>query len=204
MPEYLDPTVLIPAVGLIGIIAIIFAESGLFFGFFLPGDSLLFTAGIFASQGYFSISLLLFGTMIAAIVGDSVGYAFGKKVGPSLFSRENSLFFDRKHVERAHAFYEKHGVKTILFARFVPIVRTFAPIVAGIGSMPYKTFIAWNISGGILWTSLMTLSGYYLGRSFPHIGEYLEIIVIGIIAVSLIPVIIEFVRNRRGQAKAKV
>jgi membrane-associated protein len=193
---YIDPKFLIETAGLIGTIAIIFSESGLFFGFFLPGDSLLFTAGLFASQGHLSLALLILGCMIAAIAGDSVGYAFGRKVGPALFSREDSLFFHKGHIERAKTFYERYGVKTIVLARFVPIVRTFAPIVAGIGSMPYSTFLRWNIVGGIAWVALMTLSGYFLGTIFPKTGEYLEYIIVGIILVSLIPIIREAYRSR--------
>ena len=196
----MDPRALIEAVGLIGIITIIFAESGLFFGFFLPGDSLLFTAGLLASQGLISIELLVIGTMIAAIVGDSVGYAFGKKIGPALFSREDSFFFHKKHALRAKAFYEKHGVKTIILARFIPIVRTFAPIVAGIGDMKYTTFLSYNIIGGVIWTSSMTLFGYFLGTLVPQTEKYLHVIIIAIIVLSFVPIVIEYIRERRGQS----
>src|SRR3989338_1983266 len=136
----LDPSFLIQTLGLVGVFAIVFAESGLFFGFFLPGDSLLFTAGILASQGHFNVVLLWLGCMLCAIFGDSVGYAFGKKVGPKIFYREDSFFFHKKHIERTRAFFEKYGKKTIVLARFVPIVRTFAPILAGVGQMEYRTF----------------------------------------------------------------
>ena len=193
-----DPGILIKAVGLIGIFAIVFAESGLFFGFFLPGDSLLFIAGLYASQGYFSITLLVIGTIIAAIAGDSVGYAFGKKVGPALFSREDSFFFHKKHAERAKLFYEKHGKKTIILARFVPIIRTFAPIVAGIGNMHYRTFISYNVIGGIVWAGSLTLSGYFLGSFFPKTQDYIHVIVIGIIFLSIVPIIVEYVKNKKN------
>ncbi|MEN9621807.1 MAG: hypothetical protein RLZZ67_241 [Candidatus Parcubacteria bacterium] len=196
----MDPRALIEAVGLIGIITIVFAESGLFFGFFLPGDSLLFTAGLLASQGLISIELLVIGTMIAAIVGDSVGYAFGKKIGPALFSREDSFFFHKKHALRAKAFYEKYGVKTIVLARFIPIVRTFAPIVAGIGDMKYTTFLSYNIIGGVIWTSSMTLFGYFLGTLVPQTEKYLHVIIIAIIVLSFVPIVIEYIKERRGQS----
>lgn len=197
MFQYINPEFLITTLGFAGIIAVVFAESGLFFGFFLPGDSLLFTAGLFASQGYLHITWLLLGISIAAILGDSVGYAFGKRVGPAIFSREDSLFFHKKHIERAHAFYEKYGVKTIILARFVPIIRTFAPIVAGVAGMKYRTFITYNIFGGILWTVLLTLSGYFFGSLFPETRKYLDLIIIGIIFISFLPIIFEWLKARR-------
>ncbi|MDO8579561.1 MAG: VTT domain-containing protein [bacterium] len=197
MFQYLEPQFLISALGLVGVFAIVFAESGLFFGFFLPGDSLLFTAGLFASQGYLNISWLIIGVAIAAILGDSVGYTFGKRVGPALFSRDDSFFFHKKHAERARLFYEKYGVKTIILARFVPIVRTFAPIVAGIGGMRYRTFITYNIIGGMLWTLLLTLSGYFLGSAFPGMSRYLHIIVVIIIFISILPIVFEWMKQRR-------
>ncbi len=194
----LQPEHIVEAAGLVGILAIIFAESGLFFGFFLPGDSLLFSAGLFASQGHIDIWWLVIGSAVAAIVGDSVGYAFGKKVGPALFSREDSVIFHKRHAARAKAFSEKYGPKAIVMARFVPIVRTFAPIVAGVGGMAYRTFIVWNVLGGALWTLLLSLSGYFLGRAYPSIGGYIDWIVLAIIALSLIPVGIEWARAKRG------
>ena len=192
----LEPKALIETVGLIGVILVVFAESGLFFGFFLPGDSLLFTAGLLASQGYIPILPLTIGCLFAAIIGDSVGYAFGRKVGPALFSREDSKLFHKKHALRAQGFYEKHGAKTILLARFVPIVRTFAPIVAGVGKMPYNTFIRWNVAGGILWVVLATLAGYYLGQAIPNAESYLNVIIVAIVIVSLLPIIFEIVREK--------
>lgn len=204
LPQFLDPQFLVETAGLIGVILIVFAESGLFFGFFLPGESLLFTAGLFASQGYLNIWWLVFGTMVAAIVGDSVGYAFGKRVGPKLFSREDSIFFHKKHLDKASAFYAKYGVKTIVLARFVPIVRTFAPIVAGMGGMKYRTFLTFNVIGGVLWTSSATLLGYFLGNAVPGIEDYLHYIIVGIIAVSFIPVIREVVKARREAREAAI
>ena len=145
---FTDPRTIIETLGLIGVIVIIFLETGVFFGFFFPGDSLLFTAGFLASQGYISFPILLVGTFVAGVVGDSVGYAFGNKIGPKLFSREESLFFNKKHIKRAQDFYDKYGKKTIILARFMPIVRTFAPIVAGVGDMQDRTFVLFNRIGG--------------------------------------------------------
>jgi membrane-associated protein len=196
MPSFLNPQFLVETLGLIGVYGIVFAESGLFFGFFLPGDSLLFTAGLFASQGYINIFLLLVGTTLCAIAGDSVGYAFGKRVGPALFSREDSFFFKKKHVEHARVFYEKYGVKTIVFARFVPIVRTFAPIVAGVANMNYRTFLFYNIIGGFSWVWSMTLAGFFLGTLVPNIEKYLHYIIFGIIVLSFVPVVVEVIKAR--------
>ncbi|HVU06466.1 MAG TPA: VTT domain-containing protein [Candidatus Paceibacterota bacterium] len=204
MLQYLEPQHLITAVGLIGIFAVVFAESGLFFGFFLPGDSLLFTAGLFASQGHFSIVWLVIGCALAAVIGDNVGYAFGRRTGPALFSREDSFFFHKKHVERSRKFYEEHGPKAIVLARFVPVVRTFAPIVAGIGTMRYGTFVTFNIIGGTLWVLLLTLFGYFLGIAYPPAENYLEYIILGIILVSLIPVAVEWLRGRRPKGAPKM
>src|SRR3989344_369882 len=189
MMQYLDPKFLIEAVGIVGIIAIIFAESGLFFGFFFPGDSLLFTAGLLASQSLLSLPVLLVGTFIAAVIGDNVGYAFGKKVGPALFSRENSFFFNKKHIERSREFFGKYGKKAIILARFMPIVRTFTPILAGVGSMEYRTFFAYNIVGGFIWTFGMILLGYFLGSVIPDPDRYILPIVLIIIVLSVLPAV---------------
>lgn len=199
MAQLLDPQFLVQTLGLVGVIVIVFAESGLFFGFFFPGDSLLFTAGLFASQGHLNIYILVIGSILAAILGDSVGYSFGRKVGPKLFSREDSFFFHKKHAERAKVFYEKYGVKTIILARFVPIVRTFAPIVAGVGEMKYKTFISYNVIGGVLWAGTMTLAGFFLGKAFPEISAYLHLIIAAIIVISIIPIVLEWWRARKSQ-----
>ncbi len=204
MLQLLQPQHLIETVGLAGIVAVIFAESGLFFGFFLPGDSLLFTAGLFAATGTFNIFGLVVLCALAAIAGDSVGYIFGRRVGPALFSREDSFFFHKKHAERAKNFYDKHGKKTIIIARFVPIVRTFAPIVAGIGDMTYRTFVSFNIIGGIAWTFILTLAGYFLGRAFPQIESYLNYIIIAIIALSLVPIAVEWLKERRGSTNGEM
>jgi membrane-associated protein len=196
----LDPIVIIKTVGIIGIILIVFAETGLFFGFFFPGDSLLFTAGIFASQGFFSIGVLLICCIIAAILGDSVGYWSGKKYGRKLFDREESFFFKRKRLYDAELFYEKHGKSTIIIARFVPIIRTFAPIVAGIGQMRYLTFISYNIFGGIGWVTALLLSGYFLGGIIPNPDTYIIPIAFLIIILSFIPIIIKMIRIKLGKS----
>ena len=189
----LDPITIIKAVGIVGVILIVFAETGLFFGFFFPGDSLLFTAGIFASQGYLSIGVLLVGCIIAAILGDSVGYWSGKKYGRGLFNRDESFFFKKKRLYEAEMFYEKHGKFTIIIARFVPIIRTFAPIVAGIGKMNYKTFISYNIFGGIVWVPLLLLSGYFLGSLIPNPDKYVIPIAFVIIVISFLPIVIKMI-----------
>ncbi len=191
----MDLVALIKTVGYIGVFAIVYAESGLFIGFFLPGDSLLFTAGFLASQDLFSLPVLVAGCFLAAVLGDSTGYAFGRRVGKRLFQKEDSRFFHKKNVLRAQAFYEKHGAKTIVLARFVPIVRTFAPIVAGIGEMRYRTFVIFNLVGGLLWAVGVTLAGYFLGNLIPDVDKYLLPIIFLIILVSVLPGILHVVRD---------
>lgn len=198
LTQYLDPKFLVQTLGTVGVVAIIFAESGLFFGFFLPGDSLLFTAGLLSSQGYIDFWPLLLLCAAAAIFGDSVGYAFGRKVGPKLFVREDSRFFKKAYLERTKVFYERHGKKTIILARFVPIVRTFAPILAGVGGMHYKTFLSYNIIGGLGWTVGLLSLGYVLGKTVPDIDRYLLPIILLIIILSMIPNAVEFIRSRRS------
>ena len=192
---------IIETVGTIGILLIVFAESGLFFGFFLPGDSLLVTAGVLASQGELPALPLLIGCPIAAIAGDQVGYVFGRRVGPALFRRPESRLFKPKHVDRARAYFDAHGSKTIVIARFVPIVRTFAPIVAGVANMPYRTFVVFNVVGGILWGFGVTLAGYLLGHV---IEDYIYPAIAVVILVSLVPVAVEFMRARREHAATKL
>ena len=205
----IDPQKLLESVGLIGLFIVVFAESGILIGFFLPGDSLLFTAGlatfglkitedgeIFQLAGG-HIWIVVLGVVIAAIAGDQVGYAFGRKVGPSLFKRPESRLFKPAYVESAEKFFAKHGSKSIVLARFVPIVRTFTPIIAGVSNMHYRTFVKFNIIGGVLWGAGLTLLGYTLGRAFPAIGDNIEIAVLVIVFVSLLPVVVEFVRHRR-------
>lgn len=197
MIPHLDLAALIETVGYIGLFAIIFAESGTIFAFFLPGASLLFTAGFLASQGYLNIYILVPLLGVAAILGDNVGYWFGAHFGPRVFKREDSFFFHKKHIDRTREFYARYGSKTILIARFIPFVRTFAPILAGVGSMHYPTFLFYNIIGGLLWACGVTTLGYTLGSVIPSAADYLEIIVLAIIAVTLTPVAFEFLRSRR-------
>ena len=193
----MDPENLLETFGTIGLFAIVFAESGLLFGFFLPGDSLLFTAGLLASQGELNFPVILVGCFIAAVAGDQVGYAFGARVGPALFRRPNSRIFKQEHVERAQRFFDEHGSKTIVMARFVPIVRTFAPILAGVGKMEYRTFVSFNVIGGLLWAVGVTTLGYLLGETFPWIEDYLLPVIAVIILLSLIPVVLEVLKARR-------
>ncbi|MCX6751277.1 MAG: VTT domain-containing protein [Candidatus Nomurabacteria bacterium] len=189
----IDLPVLIQAIGYFGIFFIIFAESGLFFGFFLPGDSLLFTAGLLASQGYFNIIILVLLTTLGAIGGDQIGYLFGKKVGPKIFTRDESFFFRKKYIIDAENFYKKYGKKTIIIARFVPVVRTFVPILAGVGSMNYKTFVTYNVVGGLLWGLCIPLLGYFLGEAIPNVDTYLWPIILVILLTSFLPTIFSFI-----------
>lgn len=196
-----DLVTLIKTTGYLGIAGIIFAESGLFIGFFLPGDSLLFTAGFLASQGALGIIPLMILTFVAAVTGDSVGYAFGRRVGPKIFTRDDSMFFHKDHLARAQKFYKRHGGKTIVLARFMPIVRTFAPIVAGAGKMHYPTFLAYNLAGGFLWAVGLSGAGYFLGNTIPHIDRYLIPIVIGIIITSILPTAIHILKDPKHRAQ---
>lgn len=190
-----DLVEILPVIGYFGIFAIIFAECGLFFGFFLPGDSLLFTAGFLASSGIFNIWILTIGCFVAAVFGNIVGYSFGKSVGKRLFSRHDSLLFHHDHLERAKRFYEAHGKKTIILARFLPIVRTFATIVAGIGEMDYPTFIIFNIIGALVWAVGLTAGGYFLGSLVPDVDKYLIPIVLIIIVASILPTAIHILKD---------
>ena len=193
-----------PTIGYFGIFAIVFAESGLLVGFFLPGDSLLFTAGFLASQGVFDIRILAFLCFTGAVLGDSIGYAFGHKVGRRLFHKKDSLLFHRDNLIKAERFYEKHGKKTIVIARFMPMIRTFAPIVAGVGNMEYKSFLAYNIIGGLLWGIGITIAGYFLGNLVPDVDKYLLPIIAAIIIVSIAPTAFHILKdpNHRKQLLA--
>lgn len=195
--SFLDPIFIIKTLGLIGVFAIIFAESGLFFGFFLPGDSLLFVAGVLASQGYINIFILAIGSFIAAVLGDNVGYAFGKSYGVRIWSKEDSLIFKKSYVHKTEEFYGKYGKKIIILCRFIPIVRTFAPIMAGVGKMKYKTFFTYNLIGGFAWTFIVTFLGYFLGRAFPQSEHYLLPIISVVIIISFIPPAIEYYRSKK-------
>lgn len=196
---HFDLPQLIKSIGYLGVWAIVFAESGLLIGFFLPGDSLLFTAGFLASQGFLNVWILILGAFVCAVVGDNVGYTTGNRFGPRLFRKEDSWFFHKDHLVTAQKFYEKHGKKTIVLARFLPIVRTFAPIVAGIGKMNYRTFFRYNLIGGFIWTFGVTLLGYFLGRVIPDVDKYLLPIIVVIIIASVAPSIIHVYRESRSK-----
>lgn len=183
-------------IGYLGIWAVVFAESGLFIGFCLPGDSLLFTAGLLSSQGIFNIFTLAFGCFVCAVLGDNVGYATGYRFGRKLFDKEDGWFFKKKHLVKTEKFYDKHGSKAIILARFVPIVRTFAPIIAGVAAMRYRTFIKYNLVGGFCWAIGMTILGYYLGTKIPDPDKYILPIVLVIIFVSFLPIIVHFVQAK--------
>ena len=210
--HYLNPETIATA-GYFVLIFVVFAETGLAAGFFLPGDSLLFVAGLFAADGKFqlfsslsqeiNLVILLFSVFLAAVVGDAVGYLTGSKLGPRLFKRPKSMLFKPSHLQKANEFYEKYGGKTIIIAIFFPIVRMFALIVAGAAQMPYRTFLAYNIIGGFLWVFTMILGGYFLGQAFPFLREHLEIVVIVIVLLSLVPAIIEIIKARREKAQDK-
>src|SRR5918995_6836301 len=185
-----DVEFLVRTGGILALIVIVFVETGLLVGFFLPGDSLLVTAGIFAARGDLDLLTLNASLSLAAIAGDSVGYAIGARTGPKIFTREDSLLFHRKHLISAKEFYDRYGGFTIVVARFMPIIRTFAPVVAGVGAMPYKRFVAFNVFGGIFWVMATTLAGYFLGTLIPNIEERIHLIIVIVIFLSLLPGII--------------
>lgn len=200
---HLDLPELIKATGYIGMFVIVFVESGLLVGFFLPGDSLLFTAGFLASQGFFDIAAVIGLIFIAAVLGDSVGYTIGRRAGPKVFRKKDSIIFSHNHIERSRAFYAKHGGKTIVIARFVPVVRTFAPVLAGVGKMPYRTFLFFNVFGAFVWSFGVTLLGYYLGKSIPDIDKYLLPIIAIIVLISALPSLIHLLKDEERRAKLK-
>ena len=186
---------LIKTIGLLGIFLFAFAESGVFLGFFLPGDSLLFTAGVMAAAGYFNVFVLFLGCFVAAVLGDSFGYWFGGKIGPKIFSRPNSFFWNQKNLEKTAAFFKKYGDKTITLARFTPIVRTFAPILAGVGKMDYKVFLFWNVLGAVFWSGFLIFGGYFLGNSIKDIDQIILPIIFLIILFSFLPVFWHLIRK---------
>jgi membrane-associated protein len=196
-----DVETLVRVGGLTAMTAIVFAETGLMIGFFLPGDSLLVTAGVFAAAGHFNIWVLNAILILAAIVGDTVGYWIGRRAGPALFKRPRSLLFNPDHLRRAHDFYEKHGGKTIILARFMPIVRTFAPVVAGMGRMEYRRFVFFNVAGGVGWVVSMTLVGYFLGQ-IPGVREHIEIVIVIVVFLSILPGIVAFAREWMKKRRA--
>ena len=189
---------MIATFGTVGLFVIVFAESGLLVGFFLPGDSLLFTAGVLASQGNLNLPIVLAGCFVAAVVGDQVGYAFGSRIGPALFQRPDSRFFHRDHLHRAEAFFARHGGRAVVLARFMPIVRTFTPVLAGVSSMPYGTFVRYNVVGGFAWSVGVTTAGFVLGEAVPGVDRYLLPIIAVIVLVSVLPGAYELLRHRRG------
>ena len=200
---FLDPKSLIGDVGIWGLFLVVFAESGLLIGFFLPGDSLLFTAGFLASapgsvpeELHLSLPLLLVGCFVAAVVGDQVGYLMGRRVGPAIFRRPDSRFFKQDNVDKAQAFFDRYGAKTIVLARFVPVVRTFAPIVAGVSRMNYRTFVTFNVIGGALWAVGVTLLGYFLGQ-VDFVEQNLELAILTVVAISVLPIVIELLKARK-------
>lgn len=199
----LDIAKIVESVGYLGLFVIIFAESGLLIGAFLPGDSVLFTAGFLASQGIFNIYYLTILLFLAAVLGDSVGYTFGHRIGKRLFKREDSIFFHKKNLIRAQKFYEKHGGKTVTIARFLPVVRTFAPIVAGIGDMPYRKFLLYNITGALLWAVCLPVAGFFLGNLIPNVDKYLLPIIVLIVILSVLPTAIHIIKERKDDNELK-
>ena len=201
--QYLDPKT-IAAAGYLVLIFVVFAETGLAAGFFLPGDSLLVVAGLFAAKGDLNVYVLLSTLFVAAVVGDAVGYYTGARFGPLIFTRQESLFFRPSHLRTAHAFYEKYGGKTIIIARFVPIVRTFAPMVAGAAGMSYRQFAFFNVFGGFLWVFSMILAGFFLGRVIPNLDQHIEKVVVIVVALSLMPPVVEYLKARREKRLREV
>jgi membrane-associated protein len=180
--------------GYVGLFVIVFSETGLLIGFFLPGDSLLFTAGLFASQGMFNIIELDILLIVAAVGGDATGYFIGKKSGETLYSKKDSRFFKKKHLIMTKEFYEKYGGFTIIVARWMPFARTFAPVVAGIAEMPYSKFVTFNVVGGVSWILSMTLAGYFFGKIFPELSKNLEIVIVIIVFLSVLPGVFKFLQ----------
>ena len=201
-PSWLDPEHLIRTFGMIGAMAVVFAESGLLVGFFLPGDSLLFTAGLLVATTSLLPPLWVVVALIvvSAIAGDQVGYVIGKQAGPRVFQRPNSRLFRPEYVDKAYGFFERYGGRAIILARFVPIVRTFAPVVAGVSKMHYRTFVAYNVIGGLLWGVGVTVLGYYLGQ-VDFVAQHIELILIGIVVLSVVPIGVELLRHRRTASR---
>jgi membrane-associated protein len=191
-----NPETLVASAGLLGLTLIIFAETGLLIGFFLPGDSLLFSAGLFAAGGHLDVWTMAWLLTAAALLGDATGYWIGRKLGSNLYNRPDSLLFKRKHLEQTKEFYEKHGGKTIILARFIPIVRTFAPTVAGVAQMSYRTFSVYNVVGGFIWIWSLLFAGYVLGRTVPAIKDYIHVVVVGIVFLSILPLVLKWLRSR--------
>jgi membrane-associated protein len=206
MPSFLDPQWLISTFGLIGILAVVFAESGLLIGFFLPGDSLLFTTGLLVADGTYlhePLWLMCLLVSVAAVLGDQFGYLFGRRFGPALFRRPDSKLFRQQNLTRARGFFERYGARSLVLARFVPIVRTFTPIVAGASHMQYRVFLRYNVLGGTLWGCGVTILGYFLGQ-VGFVRSNIELILMGIVVVSVVPVAVELLRARRRSRRADI
>lgn len=199
--NFLNPEFLISTLGYAGIFSIIFFESGFFFAFFLPGDTLLFTVGFLASQGFLSMTTSLMGLFLATYLGALVGYLFGKKIGEKIFTKKGSLLFDPKNLERTRVFYEKYGTWTVVLSRFVPVVRTFAPILAGVGKMNLKTFLKYNILGSILWPSIVVSVGYFFGSQLPSIHKYVMPVVGILFLLTLVPIFFTLIKEYRKNSK---
>lgn len=199
-----NPETLIASVGLIGLTIIIFAETGLLIGFFLPGDSLLFSAGLFAAGGHLDVWSMAWILTAAAILGDATGYWIGKKLGTKLYERPDSMLFKRKHLDQTREFYEKHGGKTIILARYIPIVRTFAPTVAGVAGMSYRQFAMFNVIGGFVWIWSLLFAGYLLGKSVPGVKDYIHAIVVGIVILSVLPLVIKWLKSRATASNSAI
>ncbi|GAB2934548.1 hypothetical protein GCM10027047_33700 [Rhodococcus aerolatus] len=211
-PEFIQPDYLLTTFGLAGLLLVVFAECGLLVGFFLPGDSLLFTAGLIATgtaklagvdvPAIAPLWVLLVTVPVAAVVGDQTGYWIGRSAGPKIFARDDSRFFKKKYVAEAHDFFEKHGPKAIILARFVPIIRTFTPVTAGVSRMTYRTYLLFDIVGGVLWGAGVTTLGYFLGK-IEFVSAHIEVILILIVLVSVVPVALQVVRSRREGRRAR-
>jgi membrane-associated protein len=190
--------------GVLLVSLIVFAESGLLIGFFLPGDTLLFGAGLAASQGVISLPLLILFVILAAVIGDNVGYSIGKKMGPKLFTKKDGVLFRKQYIKVAEEFYKKHGGKTIILARFTPLVRTFAPVIAGASNMPRRRFFIFNIIGGILWGAGMPLLGYYIGKRIPGLDKYMELVMLGVVGISILLALTHILKDQKTRTLIKV
>lgn len=199
--NFFDPSVFLQTAGYLGLFLIVTAETSVFIGFFLPGDSLLFTAGFLCAAGYFNITAMILVSFAAAVIGDNIGYSVGKKYGTKIFQRSNSLFLDKTYIEKAETFYKKHGGKTLIFARFLPIIRTGAPVMAGVGQMPYHIFFLFNFVGAIIWTTSLNLLGYFLGRSIPDAPHYVLFVVVGVFLLSTGPTIFAVLKDKDRRKK---
>jgi membrane-associated protein len=198
-----DVNHIIQAGGILIVSLIIFAESGLLIGFFLPGDTLLFGAGLAASQGKISLLVLILATIVAAVIGDNTGYEIGKRMGRKVFIKKDGILFRKEYISTAEKFYEKHGGKTIIIARFTPIVRTFAPVVAGASNMPHRRFFAFNVIGGTIWGAGMPLLGYFLGKRIPGLDKYMELVILGVVAISILLAVGHILRDQKTRALLK-